>query len=188
MAKDKFQESEYDLVLDAVCEPNRDVLFLPAEMTLRGERRQEWIRSDNINGAISQVGGVIPGQRMLVDTRTRHVKIIDRMTLPENRSIDERLRKLTTADRYRMGRFTDYEKDIDMQVSADEWPKWLYCMKRCVDHRSMTLVRGTLPELVEIRKMGRIVFDAGNLTPKDPKNPFNELLPPAKAELATAKA
>lgn len=174
-SKTAFREQDYDLVLDAVCANNRNTYFTPARYTLRGELRASELKVEN-NGALSAVGGVVPGQRMLVDTKAKHIKIIDRMTLPEHKALDEQMRKLHETDAFWAHRYTDYLGDVDFAPSEEEWPKWLYCMARCVEAGTMRLVRGNLPSSRECRALGEMTFaNDYSLSGKDGKKPFNVL-------------
>lgn len=203
MAKaQQFKESDYDLVLDAFV-PGKEVVgrngqterrggnqntwFHPAGMSLDGEVRAEWLHSDRAPGAILQIGGVIPGHRMLVDTKARVVKIIDRLSLPEHSSLVQQLKAIGQTERYWHARFDSFRKDVDFKPTDEEWPKWLYCMRRAVDHGTLRLVRGSLPTIDECRAMGQMVFNSAHITPKHGVAPFN-ILQPQKPEPATAGA
>lgn len=179
MAKSReFNEKDYDLVLDACCEPNRNVRFLPNNTWLEGEKRQEWCRTDRIPGAIAAVGGKIPGHRILVDTKLRHVKILHRLSLPENQKILHELRRLSQTDKYRHCSAGDPPGDIDTDVSDEDWPKWMYMIRRMVDDNALTLVRGQLPTLEECRNFGPIrLNDANGISPKPGMENWNVLLP-----------
>lgn len=203
MAKSQsFRESDYDLVLDACTNGqevvvngkverrggNQNVWFIPAGVSLHGEIRAEWLHSSRVPGAILQVGGVIPGHRLLVDTKGRTAKIIDRLSLPEHAKLVEQLRVIGQTERYWHARFDALRKDVDFNIADDEFAKWMYCIRRCVDHGTLQLVRGTVPTLEECRKLGTITFNNANgISLKDTKNPFNVLRPPAQAAV-TAKS
>lgn len=175
-------KSGYDIELDVVAPRNRCVHFYPMHANLRGAVRMSEIASDRPNGALLQIRGMeIPGMRMLIDMQGMHVKVIDKMTLPENRDRDQALRRLTKQDKYSMFSFTDYEKDVDNAVTAAEWPTWLYHIRRLVDEGRLSIVSGgsKLPTLDEILKMcpadGRIKVQLGSsfsLRPLDPSKPW----------------
>lgn len=163
----------FDVVLDAYAPRNRNVRFWPAGITLRGECRWDQLTGDSPNGAMLQTGGVIPGQRMLVDTKNRTVKIIDRMELPENKEKDSALRALVKTEHYWGGRFGHYEPEQNFELSEEEWPTWLWHMRRSVDHKRMNLVKGKIPGYSEILRMGKVQLgDSCNVKPIDEKKPF----------------
>lgn len=163
----------FDLVLDAYAPRNRNVRFWPAGITLRGECRWDQLTGDSPNGAMLQTGGTIPGERMLVDTKNRKVKIIDRMELPENKEKDIALRALAKTERFWGGRFDHYEKEQNFQVEEEDWPTWLWWMRRLVDHKRMNLVKGSLPEYSDILRRGRVQLgESCNVRPLDEKKPF----------------
>lgn len=170
MANDR----QFDLVFDVEAPRNRNVWFRPANILLRGTVRMDQLSTDKPNGALLLVGGVIPGMRMMVDTKGRKVTVIDRMTLDENKDKDRALRKLTTEnDQYRRARFGRYEDDQTFDVPQAEWPSWLWHMRRLVDHRRLQVVRGNLPKYSDILKMGKVYLgDSCNVTPADKDKPF----------------
>lgn len=185
------ESSGYDLVLDVVAPRNRNVRFGPAGINLRGEARIAEISSLNINGAMAKAGGSIPGQRILVDTRQHHVKIIDRMTLPESKSIDRALRELCRTEQYMHAKYGEYLPDYDAGgISDDEWPKWLYAMRRLVDHGRLKIVKGDnlLPKLSEILKLGPVTFYVGNVKSRNEEKPFNVLGPADAAKFEKLEA
>jgi hypothetical protein len=192
MAKDASgRRADYDLVLDVVAPRNRDVRFTPAGIVLRGEKRITEISSISVNGAIAMAGGVIPGQRLMVDLKMRHVKVIDRMTLPESRAIDKVLRDLCKTERYQQWKYGEYLPDSDFGgISEKEWPKWLFCIRRLVDHGRLRVVKGgeLLPSLADIAKMGDITFFVGNVRSRNEDKPFNVIGPQNASQFETASA
>lgn len=173
------KSQSYDVVLDVYAPHNRNVRFWPAGETLRGEVRMTELATDRPPGALLSVGGSIPGQRLLIDTAERHVKIVDRMNLPENADKDRALRKLTQTEQYYRFAYKEYEPDIDYGVPVAEWPTWLWHLKRLVDHGRLKVVKGSLPGYSEIAAMCdhakgiRIQLgDSCNVRPEDLDRPF----------------
>lgn len=205
----RFKESDYELALDVKTKPveytnpdgrvelrggNQNVWFVPAGMSLAGEMLMQHVHAKRVPSAIANVGGVIPGHRMLVDTKAKHVKIIDRLSMPENRRILDELKRLSETEDYWHSRFGTLRKDVDFNVPDADWPKWIYCIRRAVDHGNMVIVRGEnlLPSSDKCREMGEMVFNNANgISLKDSRNPFNVLRPPKadggkKSEMAGA--
>lgn len=172
MAKDVQQG--YEIWLDVAAPRNRNVLFVPAQMTLRGEARASEVMGDT-PAALNAVGGVIPGQRILVDLRMKQVKIIDRMTLPEHAAVDKTLRDLARTEKYQQSAFTHYEKDYDAAPGDDEWPRWLYYIRRLLDAQRLRLAKGTFPSMEKIRAMGDILIPIEGYVPNDKAKPINVL-------------
>lgn len=170
--------TQVDLVVDFVAPRNRNVRFYPAGRNFRGEVRiQE--TAGSTPAALIQVGGVIPGQRMLVDSKRKYVKVIDRMTLKENQMIDRELRRLCRTERYWNFAYEHYEEDVEYNLSDNDWRQWLWWIKRLVDHGRARIVQGKLPVADgpagdnEILKMGRFQFgDSCGLVPIDKDRPF----------------
>lgn len=201
MAKaQQFRESDYDLVLDARVDGkevtingrterrggNQNVWFIPAGMSLAGEIRAEWLHSSRVPGAILQVGGVIPGHRLLVDTKGKTAKVLDRLSLPEHARLVEQLRAIGQTERYWHARFDALRKDVDLSIADEEFAKWMYCIRRCVDHGTLVVVRGNVPSLEDCRKLGTITFNNANgISLKDTRNPFNVLRPPPQTAAAS---
>lgn len=174
----------YDLVLDvAIAGKNRNVRFYPMNENLEGEVRQENIYLKNTPGAISRMGGVIPGQRLYIDTKHQHVKVIDRKSLPEFKAALAEAKKLAATDdmRIRHAQFNSVKPDIDIKPPKNEWPTWLYHIRVKVDAGRFRVVKGEVPSMESIRKMGVIqLFDNNGIPSKDPKRPFWELHPEAE--------
>lgn len=154
MGKRQFDYDSYDLWLDVRCPHNRHERFPPAGVTLQGEYHA--IDDPNSSKAITQAtAGVIPGHRMLVSTKDRHVKIVHRMSLPENKQKLTNIEKLRGTDEFlNMPRFKF--EDADFQPSEQEWPTWLWQMHRGVENGTLHVVRGKLPTGDEIRRMGDV--------------------------------
>lgn len=154
MAKRDFDYDSYDVWLDVRCQRNRHERFAPAGITLQGEYRS--IDDPNASNALTQVtGGVIPGHRVLVDTKQRHVKIVHRMSLPENKAKLAQIETLRGTDEFlNMPKFKF--EDVDSSPSEQEWPTWLWQMHRGVENGTLHIARGKLPTGDEIRRMGDI--------------------------------
>lgn len=132
---------DYEMVLDVDARQARSPLFHPIEAKLRSELDISDF-SGRSNGALSMVGGKIPGQRIYFSPKRLHCKIIDRMTLKENEALDEKIRDIARTDKFRHIAFGRYEKDIDVSIPRKELPKWLFWIKRMVDHKSLRFVKG----------------------------------------------
>lgn len=168
----------YDVILDARVEHNRNPFFYPAQTTLRGEVHIQQIASKNIRGQLAQLGGMIPGHQVQVDTKNRKVRIVDRMGLPENAQLLKQMKAAMNTEDMLWQRLGDPEPDQEFNVTADQWPTWLYHIRRMVDHQRLHIVSGKLPLTDEIRKMGVIrLGDPGSVPAKDPKRPWNFLYP-----------
>lgn len=166
---------KFDLVFNAVCPRNRNPWFFPLGQVLRGEAQVSELSGKNIPSAILQVGGKIPGHQLRVDTKNRTVDLVDRMTLPENREIDAKLRELTKTDEYRFAAYGKYDETKNWELSEKEWRTFLYHSRRAVDHGRLVIVQGQklLPSLDEILEMGEVELGENcNVPAKNPDKPF----------------
>jgi len=164
----------FDCVIDFVAPRNRNIRFFPAGKNFRGECRLDQCVG-NTPAALLQVGGVIPGQRMLIDSKARYVKVIDRMNLRENQLIDRELRRLTRTEKYWNFEFGHYEDDQEYHLSENDFRTWLWHLKRIVDHGRGKVVQGTFPveNYDDILKSGRVQLgDPMGLVPIDKDRPF----------------
>lgn len=157
-----------DLVLDVRTPKSRNVRFYPAGITLRGE--VEYTQCQTRNPALQYVGGRIPGMRMEVDTKSRTVRIVDRMSLPESKEIDRALRELSNTERYSRFKFGRYEDEQVYNVAERDWPTWLWHIRRLVDHGRLHIVSGqnNLPSPAKIAMMGTVRY--GDSVGVDGKN------------------
>lgn len=176
-------EKQYDIVIDAMAPLGREVVFPPAGgMKIRSEVRLEHVFG-NTNGALAMVGGKIPGQRLYIKLGKSggSCKIVDRMNLSENSSIDTKLRELTTKDKFRQFKYDVYVGDIDFSISKKEMPQWLFWIRRISDHGRFTILKGEdkVPSLRKIVEMagGQVqVSDDFGLSPKTKDTqPFNTI-------------
>ena len=166
-----------DLVLDVIAPCNREVWFLPLQMTLRSDKRVTEAKGGrSVPAALIQVGGTIPGQQLRVNTKTKVVTLIDKMSLKENAHIDKVLRRLTMTDDYRQSAFGDYAEEKTWTIAEGEWPTFLYWTRRHIDHGRFVMVKGTdkhVPLIDDILKMGEIrLGTASNAPPKNPDMPY----------------
>lgn len=178
-------EQKWDIVADLVAPSNRDLYFRAlGGIHLRGEYRMSVARGKSINGAFAEVGGVIPGQRMMIHLASRHIKIIDRMTLDESKQIVEKLKRLTQTDEYRRFRFDKFLDPIQQTVTVREWPTVLWYIRRWQVTERLRLVSGgdLIPTEAGILKMcdheaGIVVTlgDSGNVVPTNKDRPFTQL-------------
>ena len=147
--------SGYDLVLNVMAPCNRNPHFYPLQDVLIGTVRMSELRTDKPNGALLQVDMEIPGQQLQIDTALMHVKVIDRMTLPEFAEKDRKLRKLCQTEQYSLSNFRNYRPDIDTQVASKDWPTWLYHIRILVNAGRLHIEKGhkLLPSIVSILKM-----------------------------------
>ncbi len=185
----------YDLVVNVIAPRNRNVSFYPTKTILRGTVRMSEIKSNRPNGALLQCGMEIPGQQVQVDMTLRHVKIIDRMTLPEFKEKDRQLRAVCRQEDYQRFAFGQYENDYDTQISAEDWPTWLWHIRVLVNNGRFQVASGgsALPQLSEILKMctGRIkvqVGDSCDVKASDQDRPFYLLDSRDAEKFATAGA
>lgn len=175
--------------VDIVSKQNREVLFPPLNAKFRSE-----IRTDHVTGVrripsvLTQIGGVLPGIRVVVDTKKREAEVIDLMHDPENAELTERLKaamKAATQDMPRDiatgGTFTHFSKDPRRTFKLDgdlpyNLATWLYWLRRLLDTGKVRVHKGELPTMEEIRQMGDIFLSQNyNITPKEGKRPFNIL-------------
>jgi hypothetical protein len=166
---------DWDVVLDVeVYGYNRNPKFIPTGEELRGTVRSTQLFTDRPAGPITQVG-TIPGQRILVDLENWHVKIIDRMSLPENRQIDQALRDLARrSESIRIKPDWQYWPDVDLKLTnKDQWAKCLWYMRRMVDCGKLSQVEGQLPELKEILKIGKVRLNNYGRPTGDKSSPWN---------------
>lgn len=180
-----MSRQSFPIVLDVVAPRNRDVLFYPAGRNLSGEARATEAVGNNINGALSRLG-TIPGHRILVDMEGRVVKIVHRMTLPENKDKDRQLRELAERNpKYRHCRFGSYEDDQEFKVAPSEWPTWLWHIRCLVNHKRLRIEKGAnlIPTPDDIYAMASktgywpVLGDRGSASYQDPTRPFDKLGP-----------
>ena len=149
--------------------------FYPLQKVLRSEKRLDQLKGSRIPGALLQVGGVIPGQQLRIDTKSKQALLIDRMTLPENREIDESLRRLTQTDQYRTSAYGQYEKEESFKIAHKDWATFLYHIRNLVNNERFVVVSGEklLPSIPDILEIGDVQLgDNCNVTPIDKDRPF----------------
>jgi len=183
--------TSFDVVLDVRVPHNRNPFFYPAQKVLRGEAQIAQIAAKNVPGVMAQIGGVIPGHQVQVDTKGKRVKIVDRMGFKENAELLRKMRDVEKRSETPFPAIGDPDPDEEFKSTDEEWPTWLYHIRQMVEHGRLHFVKGegSIPSIDEIRRMGVIrLGDQGNVPPKDPKRPWNFLYPDEVPETAGVSA
>lgn len=164
-----------DIVLNVKAPHNRNVVFWPDGNT---ELRSAIVtKVGQNNDPVLAASGEIPGHQIQIDTKNREVHIVDRMGFRENAGKCEALRKLAATEQYnwKVGRL-EVQKPIEKNVSEDQWPTWLWHLRRLYDHGRLERVKGKLPVYDDILVLGQVFTgDSCDITPKDPSRPHNVL-------------
>ena len=184
--------SDQVIELDVVVQRNRNLFFTPTQEVLRTEMRLE-NQSGKTEGRLQQVGGVIPGMRIVIDRQNCVGKLVDRMHLDENTELDKQIRQVINTDTNLDQReFGDYSQEPIREIRLGDDPPhnlatWLFWARRYLDSGKVRVVKGTVPEMSKIRDMGTIFTgDSYNLQPPEGKLRHNYLYPPTN--LVTAGA
>ncbi len=183
------------IAVDVVTAPKRTVLFPPTKSMLRSELRTDKISGvRNIPSILSQIGGVLPGHRIEVDTKKGEGRIVDLMHEPGNKELGERLKEAIKAATEGMprdlrtgGSFSAFSKEPKrtfrmVEDAPHNLATWLYWLRRLLDTGKIRVEKGEIPEMGEIRKLG-IVFlsEDRNIRPREGQKPFNYLYPEESA-------
>lgn len=145
-------KENYDLEIDVEAPRGRVVVFFPAHRQLRSTLRPQPGENSDI---LLIAGGEIPGQRILIDTKLRHVKIIDRMGLKENEERARQIREAIKSEKYPhlLNTKLEAEPDIDLDVDIKKWPEWLYHLANLEEQGRLKVRKGKLLTRNECLKM-----------------------------------
>jgi len=169
----------YDLVVDVTHPKGRKVLFRPAgDELLRSEITQDMIPGKHPNQAIRLIGGKLPGMRLYMDTKNGSCKILDKLTLDESSGIVEAMRRLAATEDYMNTKIPERIRDKDFGVPRTEMYEWMFWIRRLVDEKKFTVIKGTVPSIKEIFAKAPngeiIVSDDAGLKPNNKGDqPFN---------------
>lgn len=151
----------WDIALDVRVKRNRNLFFYPAQGVLATELRSSEIRGEG-GSHLNAIGGTIPGHRIEIDTKAKKVRVVDRLKLPENSELLERINEYMRSSDYFLhsGLAPDFRRDgcvreFERKLSntpPDNLATWLYHARKLVDMGKLHLVRGQLPTLEEIER------------------------------------
>lgn len=197
--------SAHELVLDVVCHRppnqderdagintpvfcNRNPFFFPVNGSLAGEVRTEGCVGSRHE--MNAIGGVIPGYRLIIDTKNSQVRIEDRLLYAEHKPIRVAMKRALNTERHnyerldpdKMRRNFSQENVVPTGkfTITNEPPAnlatWLWWTRCAVNQHKLTIISGEnlLPSPDDILALGRVqLSDDSGLSPKEGKQPFN---------------
>lgn len=142
------------IVVDVTHPRNRNPFFRPLRRILQSEvRAANYV--NEVPGELMKIGGTLPGERMTVDFKAMSWKIILKLATKEYRELAEQVRKIRATDE-KMPENVTFGEEETGRFTSDQVASWLYNLRALVDQKFLTLVSGTLPEVEEIMRMGKI--------------------------------
>lgn len=122
-----------EVEIDDAC--NRSLSFFPLKRRIRG--RLDFHRVPGAKEELQKWPRPIPGQRLVLDLAAGEAHLVESLHLKE---FELEKRKIERADK----RIPDNESFGKVDV-----PTWLFWLKRAVEDKTATLIRGQFPAVIE---------------------------------------
>lgn len=150
----------FDLICDVRAAKNRDVYFEPTGNNLQSDWRESESRSAP---EVIRDLGEIPGQQIRVDTKGRKALIHHKMNDPENKELDQRVRRAFASEQGGFVQFTHYTPDENINLELDDdYATFLYWLRRLADTHKIVVIKGELPTLDQMRRLGNVRVCSGS--------------------------
>ena len=156
-----FQET---IVVDVRHWANHNPIFRPLHRVMESEISQA--RTEvNLGNRVQAAGGVIPGERFIVDFKNLKWSVMHNLNLKENKELKAKLRKIMADDQNFPTRTSDgpagQDAEGNIDPDSDNIATWLWHLWSGVKLKHFDLVSGKIPEEREILKMGRVRTSSG---------------------------
>lgn len=164
-----------DFVVQISDAKNRNVMWPPSKRQLRGQWAWDNLRGVTVDDRFQRMPD-LPG--MVIAVRGRNGYIVDPLNNVKNKAILDEAQAVCQA-----AFATKFGPEEDVVVGAmtdDELKNWCYWVRRFLDNRQVTVLRGQVPSMAEIDKFpGKLFRDAFDHGPNAKHDkPLGRYVPP----------